>query len=181
LISSNCRAKEKLMNSITPMQMFEAVDLLPPKMQAACVCVAARMALRVWHDFEMTKYSSNKGAELLDAFEHWARGSLTNAGLKSYADGLFPLLPKNLAEEADPSPGMGGWAIQDVATIGLGEYGDVLDSVMRTGVLYAAGAVCGSDHGIFWRGVEGITLCELQFLLQWWEKCQGLDLLGPVQ
>jgi hypothetical protein len=49
------------MNSITPKQMFDTIDLLPRHIQAACVSVAARMCLPTWDEFEMANFASGKG------------------------------------------------------------------------------------------------------------------------
>lgn len=159
------------MNSSTPAQMFEAIDLLPSKMQAACVYVAARMCLPVWEGFEMANYSSKRGTELLGAYERWSEGKLTETELKAHEERLYALLPKNLKEMDDPSPGLAGWAIYDVAMIALEECADVLSSIVYTAVLYAAGAVCGSGHKMIVLDIDSLENCELQFLSQWWERC----------
>jgi hypothetical protein len=165
------------MNSITPKQMFDTIDLLPRHIQAACVCVAAKMCLPIWEEFEMANFSSKVGTELLDAYEQWTKGKLTDSELKEYWPRLHALLPKDIREEDDPSPGFAGCAILDVALIAVEDCDEVLHSIMRTAVLYAAGAVCRSGHKVIALDVDTLDGCELQFLSQWWEKCHMHNLI----
>ncbi|HXG08666.1 MAG TPA: hypothetical protein VNK04_02660 [Gemmataceae bacterium] len=165
------------MNSITPVQMFETIFLLPRHIQAACVNVAARMCLPIWEEFEMANFSSKTGTELLDAYEQWSEDKLTDSELLRYAERLYALLPKDLEKEDDPTPGFAGWAIHGVAQVAVGDCRDVLDSIVFTTVLYAAGAVCRSGHKMISAHYDLLEDCERQFLSQWWEKCHMHNLI----
>jgi hypothetical protein len=173
--------KEAVMNNITPAQMFDAIDSLPSTTLAACVHVAARMCLPVWESFEIEHYSSKRATELLEAYELWSDGKLSDTEFKAYGERLYDLLPKNLKELDDPSPGFAGWVIFDVAVIALKEYADVLDSIVYTAVLYAAGAVCQSGHKMISLDIDTLDDCELQFLSQWWERCHMHNLIDKGQ
>ena len=119
---------------------------------------------------------------MLGAYEQWSRGKLIDSELKEYLRRFSPLLPTDLRQERDPSAGFAGYTICYVAAIAVEDCGDVVDSLVYTAILYAAGAACQSGHKVISLDLDNLSDCELQFLTKWWEACrvQGLISNAPV-
>lgn len=154
-----------------PSEFFSRIDQLTNRDQAICVYEAAVQVIYLWDAYEKSQWHSQTGRELIQTFERWVNNEAVDKHLKMCEENLYDLLPQDLGEQVDPTTGFAGWSIYDVAMIALDECEDVLHSILRTGVIYAAAAKCQSGHDAVFRDVDQLTTQESEFIYNWWKKC----------
>lgn len=150
---------------------FEAVLRLPLSEQAVCVRLAAEVSAPVWQEWCWQRGVEDRSDELLDTFGRWLAGAASDAELDGVARRFFETVPQDLREDAEPAGGYAGWALLDIATIALGQGGEVHHSLLHTGICFAAAAYCGIGADAASGTLDRLTACELEFLDSWWRRC----------
>jgi hypothetical protein len=81
-------------------------------------------------------------------------------------------LPDDLAAEPDPAGGFAGWALADIALVGLDQCEDVHEDIVHTAICYAAAAHAGVGIEAAKVSPDRLSETELQFLAHWWVQCR---------
>jgi hypothetical protein len=80
-------------------------------------------------------------------------------------------LPQDLREEEDPTGGYARWTLLGIATVALGEGGEVHHSILHPAICYAAASHCGIPVGPMEVSRLRLSSVELEVLDRWWGRC----------
>lgn len=152
---------------------FEAVLGLPLDQQAQCVRLAADASLHVWRQHCEQRGIEDLSPALLECFDRWRAGNATGEELNQVAERFGSLLPADLWLEEAPVGGYAGYALVDIAMIGLGKCAEVHHSVLHTAIYFAASASCCIGIEAVGVELERLTKPELLFLEKWWDQCRA--------
>ena len=152
---------------------FESVLTLPLPKQAACVRLAAEASLPVWRAWCRQRGVNDLSVELLECFDRWLAGTAHDEELSETANRLGESLPQDIRKEREPAGAYAGYALVDIALIALRQGGEVHHSILHTAICFAASASCGIGVEAVWVDLNRLTQPELEFLDQWWKRCQS--------
>jgi hypothetical protein len=152
---------------------MEEILALPLRKQADCVLIAVELCLPLWRRWCQENRKPDLSGELVDCFRRWFDKQETKATLWRTAKEFEKDLPKDLAEEADPTAGYVGTSLFAVVMIALNRCRDVHPDFVASSIFYAAAARCGVG---IWDAMKfdtkRLTPCELGFIDEWWGKCR---------
>jgi len=144
---------------------------LPLRRQAACVLLAAEMALPAWKSAETQAGVDGTADRFIECFNRWLAGKASDEELDACSEPLEAALPADLTKLPDPLPGMAGFALLDVKLIALGQCEDVHADILTTAVCYAAVAALGGHPSPVRATWNNLTERQLDLLEAWWRKC----------
>ena len=135
--------------------------------------LAAEVSLPIWNEWCRQRGINDLSGELLDCFDRWLAGTVNDEELSQTASRHYATLPEDIREVQVPAGAYAGYALTDIAVIALRQGGEVHHSILHTAIYFAASAFCGIGVEAVWVDLERLTQPELEFLDQWWKRCQS--------
>lgn len=152
---------------------------LPLREQAICVWLAAEPVVKHWKEHCRRNELIDCTDTYIECFGQWCSGTASDDELNEIALRLGADLPEDLRRDKDPTGGMAGWSLRDVAAIALDQSEEVHEDVLATAVAYSAAAATNNRKvpiEIHW---DRLSDAEMQYVESWWRRC--LDELPQLQ